>query len=196
MLDDITFTMPRYKNLGILGRNGSGKTTLLNLIFGQIYPDQGRIDHQNLRLSWPIGAACLTPTLSAADNVRFVARLYNLDQSEALAFIDDFAELGKFMELPVGNFSSGMKARLAFALSAMINFDCYLVDEGFNTTDEKLGRRMEERFKKGSKAANMIIVSHAPNIIKRFCDCAVILHRGKLYYFDEVQDAIDIYKSL
>tara|TARA_Y100001001_G_scaffold79277_1_gene77385 strand:- start:16 stop:705 length:690 start_codon:yes stop_codon:yes gene_type:complete len=196
VLDDISFVMPRDKNLGILGRNGTGKTTLINLIHGQIFPDEGRIDHQGLRLSWPIGAACLTPSLSASDNVRFVARLYNVDQDEAIAFIQDFTELGKFMEMPVTSYSSGMRARLAFALSAMIDFDCYLVDEGFNTTDEKLGRRMKERFQSEDRTANIIVVSHSPGTIKRFCDCAVILDKGKLRYYDDVVEAIEVYKSL
>lgn len=196
VLDDISFDFPRDKNIGILGRNGSGKSTLLSIIFGRTFADSGSIEFGDITISWPIGGACLNALLTARDNVKFVCRIYNVDINYGIDFVQHFTELGPYFDMPVKTFSSGMKAKLVFAMSAMIEFDCYLVDEGFNTGDTRLTQKMHERFMGDERRANMIIVSHNAKIIRKFCDTAAILHNGKLEYFENVNKAIQKYKKL
>ena len=196
VLDNISFDFPRDKNIGILGRNGSGKSTLLSIIFGRTFPDSGSVEFGDVTVSWPIGGACLNSSLTARDNVKFVCRIYNVDIDYGIDFVKGFTELGQYFEMPVKTFSSGMKAKLVFAMSAMIEFDCYLVDEGFNTGDARLTKKMHERFMGEERKANMIIVSHNPNLIKKFCDSAAILNDGKLQYYEDLEEAISIYKKL
>ncbi|MAS86728.1 MAG: ABC transporter ATP-binding protein [Micavibrio sp.] len=196
VLDNISFDFPKDRNIGILGRNGAGKSTLLEIIFGRLFPDAGTIEFGQTKMSWPIGGSCLKASFNAKENIKFICRLYDVNIEEAIEFVRYYADLGKYFDEPVATYSSGMKARLIFALSAMIGFDCYLVDEGFNTGDERLTNIVHERFFGSEKKSNMIMVSHNPAHIRKFCDCAVVLDKGKFQYYDNIEDGITAYQNL
>jgi ABC-type polysaccharide/polyol phosphate transport system, ATPase component len=116
--------------IGILGRNGSGKSTLIRIIGGATKPTTGRVERR-MRVSWPIAfQGGFQGSLTGLDNLKFICRIYGVDWKEKLEMVKDFAELGRYFYEPVKTYSSGMRARLAFALSIAIDFDCYLIDEG------------------------------------------------------------------
>jgi len=197
VLRGIDVQIPRDKSLGILGRNGAGKSTLINLISGMDVPDNGEIKTNGLRLSWPLGGTTgIHGSLTARENLNFVCRIYGQDLKEKLAFVEDFAELGPYIDMPVKTYSSGMRSRLGFAISMALEFDTYLVDEGFSAGDYRFNKKTEHVFQMRKSQANMIVVSHNPAIMKKYCDFAGVLHNGRLTLYDNVNEALRVYYQL
>ena len=129
VLNGVSLAVNRGEKVGILGRNGAGKSTLIRVISGAELPNAGRVTRQ-MSVSWPLAfGGAFQGSLTGLDNVRFICRVYGADFGSAVPFIEDFSELGKFMREPVKTYSSGMRARLAFAISMAIEFDCFLIDE-------------------------------------------------------------------
>ena len=119
VLDNINLTIRPGERVGILGRNGAGKSTLVRLISGAEPPTTGKIE-RNMSVSWPLAfSGGFHGSLTGADNVRFICRIYGVDFESRFQFVQDFSELGIYINEPVMNYSSGMKARLAFAISMM-----------------------------------------------------------------------------
>jgi len=199
VLDDVSFALPQDRSIGILGRNGAGKSTLVRLIAGLEKPDSGKIDHHGTRLSWPLNqAAGAHGSMTGRENIRFICRLYGIDYRRKVDFVEDFAELGPFMDQPVKTYSSGMKARLTFGIGMAFDFDTYLIDEGFGGGDARFKGRVEEIFseKRRSGNCNMIVVSHNAQTITRYCDMAAVLEGGKLRLYDDMDAALAAYQAL
>lgn len=196
VLDDLSFELPKGRRLALLGRNGSGKSTLIRL-FGKVeLPDRGRIVHK-MSVSWPLGfSGSFQGSLSGLDNVRFIARIYRADYARLRNFVDDFAELGKFLYEPVKTYSAGMRARLAFALSIAIDFDCYLIDEVVLVGDQRFHARCREALYDRQKGRSLIVATHDVNFVQEICDSALVLTGGKALYFDRVADALPLYFTL
>ncbi|MDO4896270.1 MAG: ABC transporter ATP-binding protein [Moraxella sp.] len=196
VLKNINLTIDKGEKVGILGRNGAGKSTLVRLLGGVEKPTSGKII-KNENISWPIAfGGAFQGSLTGADNVRFVCRIYGTDYDEAMIFVESFAELGKYLYEPVRVYSSGMRARLAFAISMAIDFDCYLIDEVISVGDASFKSKCQaELFEKRSHKS-MIIVSHELNIVKKYCDKAAILKAGELTVFDDMEEAFGVYKKL
>ena len=196
VLSDVSFTVQRGEKLAVLGRNGAGKSTLIRLLGGIEVPTAGTIE-QDMSLSWPIGlSGGFAGTMTGNDNLRFIARLYNRKFEEIKGYVEDFAELGKFMSEPVKTWSTGMRARFAFALSLAIEFDCYLIDEVIAAGDQRFQRRsQEELFEKRADRA-LILASHIGDYIKTYCSSALVLHRGRGKVFSDLDLAMHIYKDL
>lgn len=196
VLKGINLNIPKDQNLGILGRNGAGKSTLMSILSNIETADKGKINRNGLKLSWPIGKGGMQGSLTGADNVKFVCRITGTEIKPALDFVKDFSELAEYIDMPVKSYSSGMKSRLAFAMSMAVKFDTYLVDEGFNTGDARFTEKMLQVFSERKTSANMICVSHNPAIIKKFCNAAGILHQGQFTLYNNIDEAIEIYKIL
>ena len=196
VLDDINLTVDMGERIGILGRNGAGKSTLIRILGGAEAPTSGIIQ-KNMSISWPLAFnGAFQGSLTGSDNVRFVCRIYNTDYEQAMDVVDSFAELGKYLYEPVKIYSSGMRARLAFAISLAIDFDCYLIDEVISVGDANFHQKCrEELFVKRSDKA-MIIVSHELHNIKEFCHRGAILNSGKLQVYESLDEAISIYNTL
>lgn len=193
VIDDVSVTFPEGVNLGILGRNGAGKSTLLRLLARAEYPDRGQITY-DVSLSWPIAfGGTFAPMLTGADNVRFVARIYGVDWQRALAFVEDFSELGEYLYMPLQSYSAGMRARFAFGLSMAIEFDCYLIDEVTAVGDKRFVERCRIALEERRERSSIILVSHSAKSIRNQCDAAYLLFDGKLYFFDDIDEAIDVY---
>ncbi|APG95384.1 ABC transporter ATP-binding protein [Sinorhizobium americanum] len=193
IIEDASLTLNRGKSVGLLGRNGAGKSTLLRLIAGAIKLDSGRIIRRG-KISWPLGfAGSFQGSMSGEQNVRFVARIYGVDTEELIAFVEDFAELGPFYKAPVSTYSSGMKARLAFGLSMGVNFDYYLVDEITAVGDANFKKKCRAVFETKLKDSDVIMVSHSTKTIRDYCDCGVVLEKGRLIYYDDIGDAIRVH---
>ncbi|WP_375288954.1 ABC transporter ATP-binding protein [Gluconacetobacter dulcium] len=196
VLNGVNCTIQRSEKWGILGHNGAGKSTLLRIIGGVDVPTSGRVE-VDMSVSWPLAfSGAFQGSLSGLDNLRFIARIYNRNYDEMRRFVDDFAELGQHLREPVKNYSSGMKARLAFALSIAIEFDCYLIDEVIMVGDARFTERCRrELFEKRQDRA-LVIVSHSMDYIKDVCDHSMVLQGGKMTICTSVQEGVDMYNNL
>jgi capsular polysaccharide transport system ATP-binding protein len=189
VLGGVTLQINPGDKIGILGRNGAGKSTLIRIISGAELPSKGRVTRQ-MSVSWPLAfGGAFQGSLTGIDNLRFICRVYGSSFDAALPMVRDFAELGEYLREPVKTYSSGMCARLAFAISMAIEFDCFLIDEVIAVGDvrfhEKCKRELFE--KRGDRA--MIIVSHDPNNIREHCTRACVLEGGVLQEFPDVDSA-------
>jgi capsular polysaccharide transport system ATP-binding protein len=196
VLDDISFCLEKGQKLGILGRNGAGKSTLIRLVSGAEQPTKGTVE-TSMTVSWPLafGGAFQT-TLTGRDNVRFISRIYKQDFRRNIEFVEEFAELGTYLGEPVRSYSSGMRARLAFAISMIIEFDCYLIDEISAVGDVRFHEKCEkELFERRSDRA-MLIVSHDLNYVKGHCQRFAVLHQGRMRYFDDFDEAYDLHLEI
>ena len=193
VLDDVTVTFPKGKNVGILGLNGAGKSTLLRLIGGVEPPDRGTIRKEGT-VSWPIAFSGGFPgTLTGRENTRFVGRLYGTPPGEIEDFAEDFAELGSYFDMQVRTYSSGMRARLGFAVSMAVEFDCYLVDEALSAGDWRFTAKCARAFRERSERSTVIMVSHNEATIRRHCDIGAVLSGAKLTLYDDIKEAIAVY---
>jgi len=196
VLDHVNFDLEPGQKLGILGRNGAGKSTLVRIIGGVEIPTAGEV-RRSMSVSWPLAfSGAFQGSLSGIDNLRFICRIYNLDYDSTRAFVDDFAELGRQLGEPVKTYSSGMRARLAFALTIAIEFDCYLIDEVIMVGDARFTRRCQEELFEKRGDRSIILVSHEMNFIRTVCDSAAVIHNSHFTMCDSVADAISFYDSL
>jgi capsular polysaccharide transport system ATP-binding protein len=195
VLREVSFDVAPGEKIAVLGQNGAGKSTLIRLLGGLELPTRGLIE-RTMSLSWPIGfAGGVHSMLTGNDNIRFVARIYGKSASEVRDFVEDFAQLGRFLSEPVRTYSSGMHARLNFALSLAVEFDCYLIDEVFAVGDSRFQQRSyEELFVKRADRA-MILASHVPEIVRSYCTRALVLYRGRGKLFDNLNLALEIYNA-
>lgn len=189
VLDDVSFDLRMGERLGILGRNGAGKSTMIRLISGAELPTSGTV-RRSMSVSWPIAfGGAFQPNLTGLDNVRFISRIYDQDVEKNLRFVEDFAELGPYLKEEVRTYSSGMRARLAFAISMIIEFDCFLIDEVGAVGDARFHERCNrELFRKRADRA-MIIISHDASYIRDHCNRFAVLHNARLLLFDEFDAA-------
>lgn len=193
VLDNVHVTFPPQTNVAILGQNGAGKSTLVNLIAGALQPTSGRIIRTG-NMSWPLGfGGGFGGQMTGIENSRFVARMYGHDTEEVIEFVRDFAELGNSFNLPIGTYSSGMKARLAFGISMAIDFSYYLIDEITAVGDKRFREKCDDYFSQKLVASNVIMISHEKNAIRKFCSAGAVLHRGQLTYYPDLEDAIEVH---
>ena len=196
VLDDISYTFKDGENMGILGLNGTGKSTLMRIICGTEAPDSGTVTRTG-RVSWPIGfAGGFHASLTGRDNMRFTCRIYGADLAKVTAFVEDFAEIGPYMDMPIRTYSSGMKSKLAFGLSMAIGFDFYLIDEGYAVGDASFRKKSEKIFQERKANATCLVVAHGTSTIKANCDNAMILNNGKLHSFSDLNAALASYRNL
>ncbi|TDL76223.1 ABC transporter ATP-binding protein [Palleronia sediminis] len=195
VIDHLNETLPFGKSLALLGRNGAGKSTLLEMIAGTIRPTTGRIVRYG-RVSWPVGGSgAIHRDLTGAQNVRFVSRIYGVDSAELEDFVREFSELGKHFNMPMRTYSSGMKSRLSFGISMGIPFDTYLIDEVTAVGDKSFKDKARAYFNERLKNASAIMVSHDLRTLRHYCNAAVVLEKGRLSYFEDLDEAIALHEE-
>lgn len=195
VLDDINFTLQKGEKVGILGRNGAGKSTLIRLLSGVEPPTSGEIK-RTMSISWPLAfSGAFQGSLTGMDNMRFICRIYDVDLDYVRQFTEEFSELGDYLNEPVKRYSSGMKARLAFALSLAVEFDCYLIDEVIAVGDARFNERCRYELFEKRKDRSIILVSHSESAMKKYCDNAMVLDKGRLHLFDDLNSAQAFYNS-
>jgi capsular polysaccharide transport system ATP-binding protein len=196
VLNDLTFDVKPGERIGVLGRNGAGKTTLIKLIGEVELPTSGRITRK-MKVSWPLGfSGGFQGSLTGYDNARFIARIYDRDYAEIRDFVEEFTELGRQLKMPIKTYSSGMRARLAFALSLAIEFDCYLIDEVILVGDQNFHRKCHyELFEKRSDRA-LILASHSTELIRDVCNRTILLRDGHGQIYEDVNEGLELYNAL
>jgi len=196
---NLNVTFPGGHSIGLLGRNGAGKSTLLRILGGIEAPDAGEVVCDE-SISWPVGlSGGFQGSLSARDNVRFVCRVfgaYGAEMDRIVKYVEDFAELGDYFDLPVGIYSHGMKSRVTFGTSMAFDFDYYLIDEVMAVGDPIFRKKSSAVFKEKLDGASVILVSHNLREIGEMCDSAMVVERGEVTVFEDVQEGISYYQEM
>ena len=195
VLENVNLVIHPGEKVGILGRNGAGKSTIIRLISGAERPTSGNITRE-MSVSWPLAfGGAFQGSLTGLDNLRFICRVYGTSADDKIAYVQDFSELGRYLREPVRNYSAGMRARLAFAISMVVEFDCFLIDEIVSVGDSRFHEKCRiELFEKRKDRAR-IIVSHDTGYVREHCDHAAVLVKGKLTAFTKVDDAFAFYQE-
>jgi capsular polysaccharide transport system ATP-binding protein len=195
ILDHVNLSVRKSEKLGILGRNGAGKSTLIRLISGAEMPTSGTVE-RNMSVSWPLAfGGAFQGSLTGLDNIRFICRVYGTALAPAIRFVDEFSELGATLREPVKHYSSGMLARLAFAISLAVEFDCFLIDEIVAVGDAKFQEKCRVELFEKRKNRAIILVSHDSHYIREHCEHAAVLDAGRLISFSSVDDAFRYYDA-
>lgn len=194
ILDRASFRVELGNSLGILAPNGAGKTTIINMMAGLEKPDEGRILRSS-RISFPLGfMGGIVARHTAMENSRYIARLYGLDPDYVEAFCRWLCALDEYFDMPIGTYSSGMRARFSFALMLALEFDIYLIDEAMPAaTDPAFNERAGAILRERLKNATLVIVSHQASTLEKFCRSAAVLRNGQLYMFDSLEEAKRLY---
>ena len=200
VLDGVSVEIRRGETVGIMGRNGSGKSTLLKIMCGIFLPDEGRVSTRaaitpilELGVGW-------NPELDAVDNVLLIGSVMGLSLQQIRQSMDEilaFAELERFANLKLMHYSSGMSARLGYAVAFQAVREVLVLDEIFAVGDAGFRERCEERYQQLRSAGHtVIVVSHDPRIITTFCDRAVLLDGGRIVMDGAPSDVADRYVSM
>jgi len=196
VLKGVSFQVSPGEKLAVLGRNGAGKSTLIQILSGVQRPTSGRI-HRGLRMSWPLAlGGGFEGEMTGYDNLRFIARVYNAKVQETYEFVDEFTELGKQLHMPVRFYSDGMRARLAFALSLAIDFECFLIDEVLLVGDQKFQEKCKAAIFSARQERAMILAIHDTNVVREYCTSVLVLRQGRGRVFTDVDLACQIYESM
>lgn len=197
VLKDVTFSLNRGEMLAIMGRNGAGKSTILRIIAGIYKPDKGRIVKKGTLVPFFSLGAGFQPELTATANILLYGVLLGLPKKKIREEVDEilqFAELEKFADVKIKNFSAGMHARLAFSTAMKVDPDLILMDEILSVGDIAFQQKSYKAFldfkKKGK---SIILVTHSINPVKDYCDRAVFLNNGRVEVTGKPQDVIDAY---
>ncbi|MCU1750292.1 ABC transporter ATP-binding protein [Pseudomonas sp. 6D_7.1_Bac1] len=195
---NLCLTLPAEKNIGLIGRNGAGKSTLMRLLGGADIPDSGRIVTDR-SVSWPVGlSGGFQGSMTGRQNIKFVSRVHGAvgdAMREKVRYVQDFAEIGDWIDEPVKTYSSGMRSRLAFGLSMAFDFDYYLIDEVMSVGDAHFKRKCNAEFEQKLQKTNVILVSHSMNEIQRLCDVVLLVSDGGVQIFEDVAQGIHAYNT-
>lgn len=195
---NLSLAIPPGKNIGLIGRNGAGKSTLMRLLGGADVPDSGTIATDR-SISWPVGlTGGFQGSMTGRDNIKFVCRVYGATgeaMREKVRYVQEFAEIGDWIDEPIKTYSSGMRSRVAFGLSMAFDFDYYLIDEVMSVGDAQFKRKCAEVFKEKLQKSNVVLVSHSMPEIEKLCDVVLLVRDGGIQVYDDVAEGIIAYNN-
>lgn len=195
---DLSLKIPAGKNIGLIGRNGAGKSTLMRLLGGADVPDSGTVATDK-SISWPVGlAGGFQGSMTGRENIKFVSRVYGAvgdAMRQKVAFVEEFAEIGNWIDEPVKTYSSGMRSRVAFGLSMAFDFDYYLIDEVMSVGDAHFKRKCTAIFEEKLQKSKVVLVSHSMGDIQKLCDVVLLVHDGRVQIYDDVAEGITAYNT-
>lgn len=195
VLDGVNLIVKPGEKIGILGRNGSGKSTFIRLLSGAERPTSGTV-RRGMSISWPLAfGGAFQGSLTGVDNLKFICRIHGVDFKDKLAYVQDFAELGRYLREPVKTYSAGMRARLAFAISMAVEFDCFLIDEIISVGDARFHEKCQLELFERRKDRAFVMVSHEAHNIREHCDRAAVLRDAKMHLFDDIDAAYAFYQE-
>ncbi|GCD91659.1 ABC transporter ATP-binding protein [Nocardioides sp. LS1] len=193
-LDGVNFEVKQGESIGLMGLNGSGKSTLLKLVQGVMRPDGGQVLTRG-RISGLIATgAGFHPQLTGRENVFLNAAILGMSEAETKRKFDDiveFADIGRFLETPVGNYSSGMFARLGFAVAVHVDSDIFLADEVLAVGDRPFKKKCMEKMQEiRDSGRTLFYVSHATASVRKMCDRVIVLEQGKVGFDGDTEAGI------
>ena len=193
-LDDVSFTVRQGESIGLMGLNGSGKSTLLKLVNGVMKPDSGTVLTRGRIAGLIATGAGFHPQLTGRENVYLNAAILGMTEAETRRKFDsivEFADIGRFLETPVGNYSSGMFARLGFAVAIHVDSDIFLADEVLAVGDRPFKRKCMEKMQEiRDSGRTLVYVSHAAGSVKKMCNRVLVLENGRLGFDGDPEEAI------
>ena len=195
---NISFKVEKGDILGVIGKNGSGKSTLLRAIAGVFSPNSGSIDLKGHTVSLMALGVGFKDNLTGRDNISLSGMLLGFSDrqiQQRMQEIIDFAEIDEFIDRPVRTYSSGMRSKLAFAITAMLETDIMLVDEVLSVGDERFKKKSLKKMKEliNDKNRTVIIVSHSIDTLKNLCDKIMWIHDGAMKEIGEPKKILDDY---
>jgi ABC-2 type transport system ATP-binding protein len=193
-VDDVSFTVEQGESVGLMGLNGSGKSTLMKLVSGVMQPDDGQVLTRGRVAGLIATGAGFQPQVSGRENLWLNAAILGMSEAETRRKLDeiiDFAGLGKFIDTPVVYYSSGMKARLGFAVAINVEADIFIADEALAVGDRPFKRKCKERMREiRQNGTTIFFVTHSPGAVQQMCDRVLVLEKGKLGFDGAVDDGI------
>jgi capsular polysaccharide transport system ATP-binding protein len=196
---NLNLQLPDGAGIGLIGRNGAGKSTLLRLLGGIEAPDSGEVVTTQ-SISWPIGlSGGFQGALTARDNARFICRVfgaYGAQMREKLEFIEKFADIGEYFDLPMRTYSPGMRSRVTFGCSMAFDFDYYLIDEVMAVGDPIFRGNAAKVFRQKLEKAGAILVSNNHKDIKDMCSAVIFLHNGEAKVYDDVDEGLAAFQEM
>ncbi|WP_372728120.1 ABC transporter ATP-binding protein [Nocardioides sp.] len=197
-LDDVSFTVEQGESIGLMGLNGSGKSTLLKLVNGIMKPDSGRVLTRGRIAGLIATGAGFHPQLTGRENIFLNAAVFGMSEKETHRKLDEiieFANIGKHLDSAVGNYSSGMFARLGFAVAINVDCDIFLADEALAVGDKPFKRKCLEKMEQvRDSGATVFYVSHAAGSVRRMCNRVLVLEEGRLGFDGPVDEGIKYVK--
>ena len=195
---NLSMSIPPGKNIGLIGRNGAGKSTLMRLLGAADIPDSGSVVTDK-SISWPVGlSGGFQGSMTGRDNIKFVCRVYGAvgdDMREKVRYVQDFAEIGDWIDEPIKTYSSGMRSRLAFGLSMAFDFDYYLIDEVMSVGDAHFRRKCAEVFQEKLQQSKVVLVTHNMLEVEKLCDIVLLVRDGGIQIYDDVAEGIKAYNT-
>jgi ABC-2 type transport system ATP-binding protein len=193
-LDDVSFTVEQGESIGLMGLNGSGKSTLLKLINGVMRPDGGSVLTRGRIAGLIATGAGFHPQLSGRDNIILNAAILGMSEAETMRKFDqivEFADIGRFLDSPVGHYSSGMFARLGFAVAIHVDADVFLADEVLAVGDRPFKRKCMAKMQEiRDGGTTLFYVSHSTGSVRKMCDRVLVLDKGRLVFDGDVDKGI------
>jgi ABC-2 type transport system ATP-binding protein len=193
-VNDVSFTVEQGESIGLMGLNGSGKSTLLKVINGVLRPDEGTVRTRGRIAGLIATGAGFHPQMTGRENLFLNGAILGMSEAETKRKFDDiveFADIGRFLDTPVSHYSSGMYARLGFAIAVHVDADIFLADEVLAVGDrpfkQKCLARMQEIRQQGT---TIFYVSHAAASVRAMCDRVLVLESGHLNFDGPVADGI------
>ena len=195
---NLSLSIPPGKNIGLIGRNGAGKSTLMRLLGGADIPDSGSVATDR-SISWPVGlTGGFQGSMTGRENIKFVCRVYGAmgdDMRDKIRYVQEFAEIGDWIDEPIKTYSSGMRSRVAFGLSMAFDFDYYLIDEVMSVGDAQFKRKCADVFQEKLQQSKVVLVTHNMNEVKKICDIVLLVRNGEIQVYEDVAEGIKAYNS-
>ena len=198
-LKGISFELNKGDRLGILGLNGAGKSTLLKIVSGVYKPTTGTVEkHGKLAPLLELGAG-FDPQYTGAENIYLYGSVLGMPRDfleEKFDEIVEFAELRKFIDVPLKNYSSGMKARLGFSIATLVEPDILIRDEVLSVGDAKFRKKSEQRvMEMFDKGVTVLFVSHSLEQVQRLCNKSMILENGQIVAYGDTETVAKVYEA-
>jgi len=199
-INDVSFRINKGESVALFGKNGAGKSTLLKMITGVLYPTEGEIV-VNGRVSALLElSAGFDPDFTGRENIYFKGQLLGINEKEIAKLEDkiiEFADIGEYIDQPVRSYSSGMKARLGFAINANIEPEILIVDEALSVGDKAFRRKCNLKIKEvlADGKVTFLFVTHSTNVAKNFCDRGIVMKQGNMLFDGEVNEAAAFYEQ-
>ena len=199
-LDDVSFTINKGDRVGLLGLNGAGKSTLMKVIAGVFEPTSGKVYKDGVIAPMIELGAGFDNQYTGAENIFLYGAVLGHSRKfmqEKYDGIVEFSELGDFIDVPLKNYSSGMRARLGFSIATMVNPDILILDEVLSVGDARFKKKSEEKLlSMMDEKTTVLFVSHSLEQVKRICNKAMILQKGKLVALGDIEEIAEKYEEM